>query len=247
MTAGFIKMMRINHKNSYQWEFLLLRPSALALFTIMAHRARRAAGIDPKSGSKLEAGECFLGDFKTCGLSARQYRTAKGHLEKVGLAAFKPTNRGTIGKIINSVIYNINIDEGDEQNASSATSKTSDERQETDNLQTTNKECEESKNVKKLLQQKFPDLSSEVLDYILAEIEVKNPDNAREYGDRIAQSIIANGGKLSKRQLAKKQHNKKRNGEIKNGTSCQSDRDVETGGSVFDRRRARKQGAARGE
>lgn len=104
------------------------------LLSVMATRARRTnctvTGLNP--------GECFLGDFAALGLSERQYRTAKKNLEKFGLATFKATNKGTVGKLANTEIYDINEFESDRQ----ATSK----RQASDRQATTNKNV---KNVKK--------------------------------------------------------------------------------------------------
>ncbi|MDY0211732.1 MAG: hypothetical protein RBR06_01855 [Desulfuromonadaceae bacterium] len=108
---GFVQAVRICKGNEDLWSFLLYRPNSHALFALMAHRARRAPGIDKKSGTFLEAGECFLGaqDAKVnLNLSDQQYRTAKKQLEESRLATFKATKRGTIGKITNSLIYNIN-------------------------------------------------------------------------------------------------------------------------------------------
>jgi len=110
----------------------------------MAQRARRADGIDYKSGCKLKAGECFLGDLKNMGLEEGQYRQAKIDLQKLDLATFHGTNRGTIGKIINTDVYDINVERHNELNDKQSTSK-----QRTDNDQaTTNKEVKDVKNEK---------------------------------------------------------------------------------------------------
>lgn len=106
----------------------------IVLLSVMATRARRSSckvtGLNP--------GECFLGDYAALGLSERQYRTAKKNLEKFGLATFKATNKGTVGKLTNSDIYDINESESDRQKTGSR--RTGDEQA------TTNKN---DKNVKK--------------------------------------------------------------------------------------------------
>jgi len=44
----------------------------------------------------LKTGQALIGDSRRCGLTRRQYRTAQKHLALWGLAAFKPTSRGTV-------------------------------------------------------------------------------------------------------------------------------------------------------
>lgn len=132
--CGFIKYMR-----SEEAEFLLAYPNANHLFCVMANRARRTD--HPMNG--LKAGQCFLGDFAAIGLTERQYRTAKGQLEKWSLATFKGTNKGTVATIVNSKVYDINEKDADRQ--------ATDKRQASDRQATTNKECkngrmEEGKN-----------------------------------------------------------------------------------------------------
>ncbi|AUR92836.1 hypothetical protein NVP1177O_71 [Vibrio phage 1.177.O._10N.286.45.E10] len=131
--AGFIKYMR-----SEESEFLLKYPNANHLFMVMAFRARRTD--HPMNG--LKAGQCFLGDYSSIGLTERQYRTAKKQLTDWKLATFKGTNKGTVGTIVNTKVYDINEDNGDGLDVIQKTGK----RQASDRQATTNKECNNEKN-----------------------------------------------------------------------------------------------------
>ena len=116
-------------------------PNAFLLLSLMSRRAKRYD--DPITG--LKAGECFLGDHKKAGLTQREYRTAKKQLEKCKQATFKATNKGTIGKIIKTTIYDINGEDIDKQYVSQETSK----RQASDKQATTNKEYNNIRKEKK--------------------------------------------------------------------------------------------------
>ena len=131
--AGFIKYMR-----SEESEFLLKYPGANHLFMVMASRARRTD--HPMNG--LKAGQCFLGDYSSIGLTERQYRTAKKQLTDWKLATFKGTNKGTVGTIANTKVYDINEEHSDELDVTQKTGK----RQASDRQATTNKECNNGKN-----------------------------------------------------------------------------------------------------
>lgn len=104
--AGFIKYIR-----SEQSEYLLAYPNANHLLMVMAFRSRRAD--HPLNG--LKVGQCFLGDYSSIGLTRQQYRTAQNQLVEWNLATFKGTNKGTVGTILNSVVYDLNADNGNQQ------------------------------------------------------------------------------------------------------------------------------------
>ncbi len=54
--------------------FLLIhKPNAFRLLTIIADRARRENGL----ADGLNSGQCYLGDWEACGLTEKEYRTAK--------------------------------------------------------------------------------------------------------------------------------------------------------------------------
>jgi hypothetical protein len=105
----FLKLMRTEDA-----ENLLLRfPNAFLLLTLIAWRARRAAGKCKWTG--LEQGQAMVGDHDSCGLSRQKYRTAQANLQALGFATFKPTSKGTIATICNADAYDINADEDNHQ------------------------------------------------------------------------------------------------------------------------------------
>ena len=130
--SGFIKYMR-----SEEAEYLLSYPNANHLFMVMAYRARRTD--HPMNG--LKAGQCFLGDYSAIGLTERQYRTAKKQLTDWGLATFKGTNKGTVGTVLNTKVYDINEEVSDGQKGMQATDKG----RASDGQATTNKECKKER------------------------------------------------------------------------------------------------------
>ena len=113
---GFIQLNRSKEAE----ELLLKRPNAFLLLTQIAMRARRT---DAFNAHGLEIGEALIGDYKSCGLTERTYRTAKKRLAEYGFATFKPTNKGTIAKLSNKSIYDINAEAGDEQSDGQTTDK----------------------------------------------------------------------------------------------------------------------------
>ena len=89
----------------------------------------------------LKIGQALIGDSRRCGLTRRQYRTAQKHLALWGLAAFKPTSRGTVATLLDHRIYDINEAVCDNQTTNS--------RQTDDKRATTNKNDKNEKNEKK--------------------------------------------------------------------------------------------------
>ena len=115
--------------------------NAFMLLALIAYRARRTNNFSVHS---LETGEALIGDADACGLTQREYRTAKEKLNKWNLAAFRPTNRGTVAKIITTGIFDINIDGSDWQKDNPETNS----RQARDKQTTTNKNDKKGKNGK---------------------------------------------------------------------------------------------------
>ncbi len=150
--AGFIKYMR-----SEEAEFLLKYPNANHLFMVMAFRARRTD--HPMNG--LKAGQCFLGDYSSIGLTERQYRTAKKQLSDWNLATFKGTNKGTVGTLLNTKVYDINEESSDEQEDSQKTGN----RRAIDGQATTNKECNNQEGKEKKPSKAKPSSIDEVQNY----------------------------------------------------------------------------------
>lgn len=142
---------------SEEAEFLLKYPNANHLLMVMAFRARRTD--HPMNG--LKAGQCFLGDYASIGLTERQYRTAKKQLSEWNLATFKGTNKGTVGTIVNTKVYDINEEARDEQVAMQETGK----RQAVDGQATTNKECNNQEGKEKKPSKAKPSSAEEVQNY----------------------------------------------------------------------------------
>lgn len=97
----FVKLNRGELSN----DLLECHPNAFLLLSLIALRARRT----PNLIKGLDICECQLGDYKACGLTEQKYRTAKKVLESLGLVTFYSTNKGTVAKINNSSIYDINV------------------------------------------------------------------------------------------------------------------------------------------
>ena len=99
-------------------KFLLFEhPNAFRLLTIIAQRARRI----PDQPDGLEIGDAQIGDWEKCGFTRQEYRTALDLLIKQKIVLFKESNRtrqnsttgsttkGTLVKIIDLGVYDINI------------------------------------------------------------------------------------------------------------------------------------------
>lgn len=104
---GFYKARR-----SRAAEELLKDPKAYVLLSLIALRAWRTNEI---SVHGLQIGEALIGDHKSCGLTEKEYRCAKDRLKRGGFATFRGTNKGTIAKLINSSVFDINPEEEGEQ------------------------------------------------------------------------------------------------------------------------------------
>jgi hypothetical protein len=98
---GWLKLMRTDAI----LDLIERSPLAFTLATIIALRAKFSPGHDPITN--LDQGEAFLGDFKRCGMSRQQYRTAQKVLEKCGLATFKSTSKGTIAKLVDIRLFDV--------------------------------------------------------------------------------------------------------------------------------------------
>ncbi len=108
----FIRLERLEDSEELR-HMLLADHNAFILLTIIASRARRCREPSPINGTRqLQA---LIGDYKNYGLSERNYRTAKEHLEKWGLVTIETTNRGTIATLCNGKVFDINPEEGDGQ------------------------------------------------------------------------------------------------------------------------------------
>lgn len=131
MNFGYVKFMR-----SEETVELLRKPKELSLLAQIALRAKRTTSF---SRADLGPGEALIGDYGSCGLTEQEYRTAKRNLEKWGFITTRSTNRGTIAKLVNSTVFDINIQGGNDQPNGQAT----------DNQRAVNGQATTNKNLKK--------------------------------------------------------------------------------------------------
>lgn len=142
MGNGWVKLMRTE-----KVEQLLKYPYAWTLLSQIALRGRwNNEALNPYN---LELGEALVGDYLTGGMSEQQYRTAKKQLTKFKIATFKPTNRGTIAKLIDESIYDINLNAGNGQHNRQATDNLTGSQRTPNGQPTTNQE-EKKKRTKEL-------------------------------------------------------------------------------------------------
>lgn len=94
------------NRESKKLEWLMRkRPSALMLLILIAKRAKRS--VDHPD-INLDMGEAEVGDFETYGVTRQIYRTDLDYLIFNQLVTTKTTNRGTIAKLVDTDIFNIN-------------------------------------------------------------------------------------------------------------------------------------------
>jgi len=103
----FVKLNRTE-----ETEYILKHhPNAYLLLSLIAIRARRS----PNFLKDLDLCEAMIGDYKSCGLSHQQSRTALKYLEDNNLIHTCATNKGTVVKLINSDVFDINVIETNKQ------------------------------------------------------------------------------------------------------------------------------------
>ncbi len=124
---------------------------AFRLLTIIAESARRYSG-DPDG---LEIGECFIGGHENYDMTEQNYRTAKDilvkrqHLKIVETCRTRKksttgvTTVGTKVKLLSSIVWDINSDEGNDR---SNDCPTTDQRPTNDKLRKNKKEKKEEEN-----------------------------------------------------------------------------------------------------
>jgi len=101
-------------------ELIQHHPKAFLLLSLIAVRAKM---FDGYSALGLEKGQALIGDNKSCGLTAKEYRTAKLLLEKLNFVAFQGTNRGTIATLLDSRIYDVSCNQKGELEGKQRASK----------------------------------------------------------------------------------------------------------------------------
>jgi hypothetical protein len=105
----FIQAVR-DSKNAEQ--MLLKRPTAFLLLYIIANRARRT---NDSKFDDLKVGEALIGDYLSYGATEQIYRSDKDFLERYKFATFRATSKGTIAKLIDTSIFNINPEPANDQ------------------------------------------------------------------------------------------------------------------------------------
>lgn len=60
-------------------------------------------------------GQALIGDYANYGMSRQNYRTAKSNLQRWGLVTLQITTKGTIATLSNTIVYDINLDEDNQQ------------------------------------------------------------------------------------------------------------------------------------
>lgn len=142
-------------KRSKATEELLKDRNAWTLLSLIAYRARRTNEFNIHN---LDPGEALIGDFKSCGLTTRQeYREALKRLVNWKFVTIRTTNKGTIVKLINSNIFDINIEENNQQDNHRTTIK----QPSNNHPATTNKNEKNDKNEKKERTRALEKLTSE--------------------------------------------------------------------------------------
>lgn len=99
---NFVQFVR---KSENFWELIKRRPSAFVLLSIVAMRAKRT---DSTNFNELEIGEAYIGDYKNYGSTEQKYRTDKKFLETHEFLTTKSTTKGTVAKLIDKTIFDIN-------------------------------------------------------------------------------------------------------------------------------------------
>lgn len=152
-------------------------PSAFLLLMQIAMRAQRTKAFNRYD---LDVGEALLGDYKSLKMTEGQYRAAKKFLKKHSFATFRATNRGTIAKLINTEVFDPNLDNEDELNNDQIPSK---QRTANDPTTTTNnvKKENNSKNGKRPLNSSNGEMSSGVRTISLDNLIKEKTKEANEY------------------------------------------------------------------
>ena len=134
---GFLKLNRTEEAE----QLLIHEPNCYLLLSVIAYRAKRTEVF---SVHNLKIGEALIGDDGSCGLTTQQYRTTKKKLEDWNFATFTATPKGTIAKLLDKRVFDINEEQDNSLDNSQITVK-----QQSNNSQITpNKECKKKKNEK---------------------------------------------------------------------------------------------------
>lgn len=93
---------------------LLQHPNAYTLLALIAIRAKRD---NAPALFDMQPGEALIGDLEACGLTRKAYRHALKQLTEWGYITTRGANKGTIAKLINTTVFDINVDDRGHQGA----------------------------------------------------------------------------------------------------------------------------------
>lgn len=99
---GFIMMQRSDELG----ELISRATQEFKLSAIIAYRAFWGNGYNRHD---LQPGEALIGDFTNYGMTRQEYRTALNNLKKAGFITTRATNKGTIAKLCDSRLYDLNL------------------------------------------------------------------------------------------------------------------------------------------
>ena len=96
--GGWLKMHR-----SAEWRFLIKhKPNAFLLFSLIAGRAKYH---DENGDDSLAINEAYIGDFKSCGLTRNEYRTAIKDLKERNHIITRRVRRGSVAMIVSDDVF----------------------------------------------------------------------------------------------------------------------------------------------
>ena len=106
---GYIKLMRRGVR-----ELLYSDPKAFLLLTQVADRALRTKQYNVH---RLEVGEAMIGDHKKLAMTRKEYRTRLERLVTAGFLTTRGANKGTVAKLSDARVFDINVDDKGHQGA----------------------------------------------------------------------------------------------------------------------------------
>lgn len=125
---------------------LLRNTKAFSLLTHIALRAKRTTEFNIQG---LIVGEALLGDYINYGMTRQEYRTALRNLNKWGFITIRTTNKGTIARITDNSIYDINEETQQPARQPTANQQATTKQPSTNRQTTTNNKEKNDKNDKK--------------------------------------------------------------------------------------------------
>ena len=104
---GYVKFNRCDEFDN----LVVYNRNAYVLLSIIAKRATRFDGFASSKHGKvyLNSGEALIGDYDTFNFTESEYRSAKKYLIDFKYISVISNRRGTIAKLLNTKIFNINI------------------------------------------------------------------------------------------------------------------------------------------